>query len=832
MEQHQNTSNQMPHFFSMPRQQVTKDMYQRSSSEDEGRRKKRPRASKPKVKSGCITCKTRRVKCDETKPACLRCQKFGRICDGYAPEPSQHRGLIDIQPRIRFADFYGPSMTIHTSEDEARYFDFFTERTAHELSGFFDSTFWSQLVLQESHNVAAIRHAVIALGALNKSLESAPGPDLKVNVIQSIDKMHHQHAVSQHLKAIQALNHYISSSSSPQLRNALIACLLFVCFETFQGSYASSVQQTYGGLKILRSYYVGKPGSRPWIPQNSISAPAKSAHKSVKVSRALQARLGCDNVSKEIAIAMHLEEYLETDHTVHLNITEDPGSEIRESPVYDPQVKQIKPAKHVDIPSHQMGGINFSREQERDIKIHSSSSHTSLLSQDTFFNTEVRTPSTSNVARKASTVTMSSSTVSTPVMYTPPSTGPHSPSPSNQTFTNSSSRKRSLASRSASPVPILQNDLTIEEILIQSFIRLDGQGLFFGMIPGIPPLYWDIHKVWHLTIPSTFTDFHSAQRCWDFLMDRVLQFYRRTTFNRAYAPASADSSESIIQQHSMYRNHLDTFEAAFQPLLDKAIRSDGSITNATALVLSLYQKLVSIMLATVLDTSEMIYDSFLPEFKYITHTCARIIACQDSTQLPRNSRFSLDIGIIPPLHVTATKCRDPVVRREAIDIMFNSPRQEGMWDGVLSARIGDWIVRCEEEGLTPPTLPQDEGNLGKWFGASQQTYPSPPHIVDEIVSGKWGNGKRSSGAGIETVREQVANSVGMKPTMNGIARSNRDSMKGKDQSTNEWTVPERNRVQLMVVDFHIPDRYIKVKCQRALEGKDGRREERETVIAW
>jgi hypothetical protein len=110
--------------------------------------------------------------------------------------------------------------------------------------------------MQGSHSIAAIRHAVIALGALSKSLENAPGPHLKVNVIQSIDKVHHEQAVVQHLKAIQALNNYISASDAPQLRNALIACLLFVCFETLQGSYASSVQQTYGGLKILRSYYM------------------------------------------------------------------------------------------------------------------------------------------------------------------------------------------------------------------------------------------------------------------------------------------------------------------------------------------------------------------------------------------------------------------------------------------------------------------------------------------------------------------------------------------------------------------------------------------------
>lgn len=38
-----------------------------------------------KVRTGCITCKIRHKKCDETKPACRRCTSTGRKCDGYAP---------------------------------------------------------------------------------------------------------------------------------------------------------------------------------------------------------------------------------------------------------------------------------------------------------------------------------------------------------------------------------------------------------------------------------------------------------------------------------------------------------------------------------------------------------------------------------------------------------------------------------------------------------------------------------------------------------------------------------------------------------------------------
>lgn len=39
----------------------------------------------PKVKSGCITCKIRKIKCDEEKPSCRRCTSTGRTCDGYGP---------------------------------------------------------------------------------------------------------------------------------------------------------------------------------------------------------------------------------------------------------------------------------------------------------------------------------------------------------------------------------------------------------------------------------------------------------------------------------------------------------------------------------------------------------------------------------------------------------------------------------------------------------------------------------------------------------------------------------------------------------------------------
>ncbi|KAJ1323930.1 fungal specific transcription factor domain-containing protein [Microdochium nivale] len=58
------------------------------------RRNARSSRIRPHKKSvtGCWTCRRRRVKCDEQKPACQRCLQYGVECSGYAPNPSSAVG--------------------------------------------------------------------------------------------------------------------------------------------------------------------------------------------------------------------------------------------------------------------------------------------------------------------------------------------------------------------------------------------------------------------------------------------------------------------------------------------------------------------------------------------------------------------------------------------------------------------------------------------------------------------------------------------------------------------------------------------------------------------
>ncbi|KIW06645.1 uncharacterized protein PV09_02355 [Verruconis gallopava] len=53
---------------------------------------------KRRTKTGCLTCRKRRIKCDEQHPVCRNCQKSKRECLGYDPIFKQQSGPQALQP--------------------------------------------------------------------------------------------------------------------------------------------------------------------------------------------------------------------------------------------------------------------------------------------------------------------------------------------------------------------------------------------------------------------------------------------------------------------------------------------------------------------------------------------------------------------------------------------------------------------------------------------------------------------------------------------------------------------------------------------------------------
>jgi hypothetical protein len=219
------------------------------------------------------------VKCDETKPGCIRCQNLGRECGGYAPEvaenPTNSITPVAIHPRPLSVMPYNPSVAIPGDQQERRYFQRFCDKTAAEICGSFDPSFWTEKVLQLCHHDAPIRYGTIALAALAKSLEVTSFPTrLSLSGFPQIDHHHldehHRYALRQYSRAIASLR-AILSDGRRHLRTSLTSCILFMSFEALQGNYDGSLTHLRGGSRLLADWRMARCGQASRLSQDSLS---------------------------------------------------------------------------------------------------------------------------------------------------------------------------------------------------------------------------------------------------------------------------------------------------------------------------------------------------------------------------------------------------------------------------------------------------------------------------------------------------------------------------------------------------------------------------------
>lgn len=64
--------------------------------------------------------------------------------------------------------------------------------------------------------------------------------------------------------------------------------------------------------------------------------------------------------------------------------------------------------------------------------------------------------------------------------------------------------------------------------------------------------------------------------------------------------------------------------------------------------------------------------------------------------------FTLDMGIIGPVFNAATLCRDPVIRRRAVQVLRSASRQEGCFNSHVCAVVAEQAIAIEEAAAAGP----------------------------------------------------------------------------------------------------------------------------------
>ncbi|KAF2438279.1 hypothetical protein P171DRAFT_437326 [Karstenula rhodostoma CBS 690.94] len=237
------------------------------------------RASHQRSKKGCATCRQRRIKCDEAHPSCVRCVKAKLQCQytntfkvtSSAETTSNgrrvERALLPKQDDMWSLTSFRPTAILPGETDvENQYLKYFQQETTSNFPSTWDWSVWNRLMLQGCHHEAFIRDAVVAIGALHKSLRTSATASPDGRSLEELAKLQRQFAYQTYGRALKKIQHAIDTGSGP--RDALIACLLIVCFESHTGDrYKAGVHAQHG----LRIYYQLPLKDRPSKVEDDIA---------------------------------------------------------------------------------------------------------------------------------------------------------------------------------------------------------------------------------------------------------------------------------------------------------------------------------------------------------------------------------------------------------------------------------------------------------------------------------------------------------------------------------------------------------------------------------
>jgi len=207
-------------------------------------------------------------------------------------------------------------------------------------------------------------------------------------------------------------------------------------------------------------------------------------------------------------------------------------------------------------------------------------------------------------------------------------------------------------------------------------------------------------------IPRAFDSLEEARNSLDYHWNGCIHLFHKVR----------DQSESRPRLEEDRRHYLELFQRwlrAFQMFLENSsnILDTKSLQGARVLQFSQAFAMANIDASPVAhQLSETVWDKYKPYYEHMVSLGQEVIdlaAPEDHVQSKGPPNFCLDMNIVGPLYAVAHKCRDPVIRRKAVSLLYAAPRQEGIWDSVAAARVAERLISIEEEGLGPITSCKD-----------------------------------------------------------------------------------------------------------------------------
>ena len=209
-------------------------------------------------------------------------------------------------------------------------------------------------------------------------------------------------------------------------------------------------------------------------------------------------------------------------------------------------------------------------------------------------------------------------------------------------------------------------------------------------------------------IPAAFSSLVQARNSLDYHWNTRMEFLNDLESDTGSVVVEGqwplDALGTIEAAREIAFNVVDRWLVAYRAFLQKHGRSLDGREMQAARTLEISHRLAMIFLTVSITYSNndlTVWDWFTEDFEYIVGLATLILKSPNGDKFTKNQGpyFTLDMSIVAPLFVVASKCRHPIIRRKAVALLYATPRQEGIWDSVLTARVAERLIGIEEAGL-------------------------------------------------------------------------------------------------------------------------------------
>ena len=273
----------------------------------------------------------------------------------------------------------------------------------------------------------------------------------------------------------------------------------------------------------------------------------------------------------------------------------------------------------------------------------------------------------------------------------------------------------------------------IEDDVVRAFGKLDLQ---ICMCVDLRPLKFHMASKDYgddviACMPEQFSDLIEARALWELVMRRTCHFastaFVATDSKSLSVPfdgtapgdtdvtsgdnihsTSAFVSDHAINERAKYAADIRRWSASFDPLLHR-LRQDLSCPEryVAACLLRIQALAMTVSLAGLSFLNQMSYDEYLPEFAEIMDLVVLYanVYNEGATDGSSPRSFLLEQGLLFPLLLVVTRCRDRSIRRRAIRVL-QTWHSEGLGDNAQLAQIGLFMMEVEEEGVESEVIPE------------------------------------------------------------------------------------------------------------------------------